>query len=278
MRKPKNHRVKRRIVVICIGILFLLFASVSFSFLSQEEKVAKSSGTLLGNETTVTEKNRIAFIIDDIGYDPAPVHKIVQLDIPITLSILPHCPYSRKAAAEAALNGLEVILHLPMEPYEYPEKNPGEGALFTHMTKGELIDLLEEDIEAVPAILGVNNHMGSLFMESEDKLTIVFSELKKRNLFFVDSYTTSNSMGRRVAKKTGIVYASRNIFIDNNGQYRDTFEILDNLIKTRDRWKTLILIGHPYGSTLEALKVITPLLMAKGIDIVPLSTLVKPIS
>jgi len=220
----------------------------------------------------------IAIIIDDIGYDAAPIRSIVQMGIPVTLSILPNCPYSREAVDIAALNGLETILHIPMEPHGYPKKDPGEGALLTSMKKGEIIVTLEEHIDALPGILGANNHMGSLFMESEEPLTIVFRELKRKNLFFVDSYTTNNSMGRAIAKKVGVGYASRDVFIDNNGRYRDTFEILVDLIKKRERWHTLIVIGHPYESTLKAVREIIPLFRSKGIDVVPLSVLVKMIS
>jgi len=230
------------------------------------------------SEATVTGKHCIAFIIDDIGYDLAPVRRLVDMDIPVTLSILPRCPYSRQAADEATCNGLEIMLHLPMEPHKYPEKNPGDGALFTHMTRGALIDLIEEHIEAVPGIRGVNNHMGSHFMEREEKLTVVFGELKKRNLFFIDSCTTNHSMGRRVAKKTGIGYASRDVFIDNDGRYRDTVNILTDIIQTRDRWHTLILIGHPYESTLEAMEQTVHRMKSAGITIIPVSSLVQRVS
>lgn len=269
MRKRRNSLIRHRIVTCLLGILILSVATVSFSLLSQEGKIES------GSDTTGAGKHRIAFIIDDIGYDPAPVYRLIHMDIPVTLSILPRCPHSRKAAAEATLNGLEIMLHLPMEPIEYPEKNPGDGALFTSMTQGEIIDLMEEHIESVPGILGANNHMGSRFMEQGDKLTIVFHELQKRQLFFVDSCTTSHSKARYVAKKTGIGYASRDIFIDNNGQFRDTYEILNTLIQTMDRWQTLILIGHPYESTLQAMERIVPRLKSAGITIVPVSSLIK---
>jgi polysaccharide deacetylase 2 family uncharacterized protein YibQ len=82
-------------------------------------------------------------------------------------------------------------------------------------------------------------------------------------------------MGRRVAKKTGIVYGSRDVFIDNSRLYKDTRKILKNIINSRNRWQTLILIGHPYESTLEAINEIGPVFKSEGIDIVPLSTLVK---
>ena len=269
VKKRSNAPLRQRLVTCLLGILVLSFATASFSMLSLKKRIDN------GSEATVTGKHCIAYIIDDIGYDIEPVHRLVHMGIPVTLSILPRCPYSRRAADEATCSGLEIMLHLPMEPHEYPEKNPGDGALFTHMTKGAIIDLMEEHIAAVPGIRGVNNHMGSHFMEGEEKLTVVFGELKKRGLFFIDSCTTSHSMGRRVAKKTGIGYASRDVFIDNNGRYRDTVDILTNIIQTRDRWHTLILIGHPYESTLEAMEQTIHRMKSAGITIVPVSSLVQ---
>ena len=241
----------------------------------KEKRADKCSPKPVTLEKTVTGKNRVAFVIDDIGYNLSQVRRIIQMNIPVTLSILPHCPYSQEAANEARHNGLEIILHLPMEPREYPERNPGKGALITHMSTVEIIDTLRHNIEAVPGIVGVNNHMGSRFMENGEKLTIVFNELKKRNLFFVDSCTTNKSMARRVAKEIGIAYASRDVFIDNCHLYKDTRKILERITNSRNRWQTLILIGHPYESTFEAINEMGPIFKSEGIDIVPLSALVK---
>lgn len=274
MKKPRKHPIKKSIVI-CFGILFLLLVILYVFFLPKEKMADRNSQKSVTHEKTAAGKNRVALVIDDIGYNLSQVRGIVRMNVPVTLSILPHCPYSQEAAREAKHHGLEIILHLPMEPCEYPEKNPGEGALITHMSTAAIVNTLKDNIEAVPGIVGVNNHMGSRFMESEEKLTIVFSELKKRGLFFVDSCTTNKSMGRRVAKKTGIVYGSRDVFIDNSRLYKDTRKILKNIINSRNRWQTLILIGHPYESTLEAINEIGPVFKSEGIDIVPLSTLVK---
>ncbi|MEA3471743.1 MAG: divergent polysaccharide deacetylase family protein [Thermodesulfobacteriota bacterium] len=220
-------------------------------------------------------ENRIAIVIDDIGCDLSPVNEILSIDIPITLSILPSRPFSIEAAEKAREKEREILLHLPMEPYGYPGKNPGKGCLYITMSYEEIKMQLEEDIEAVPYISGVNNHMGSRFMEDEDRVELVLKHLKNRDLFFLDSLTTRNSKGKRIAEKIGMKYISRDVFIDNNRNFRDTHEKLLDIIGKKDRWETLVLTGHPYTSTIEAIRATVPLFRAEGIDVVTLSDLIE---
>lgn len=75
-------------------------------------------------------KVRIAIIIDDFGQNFGEREKaLLSLGYPLTFSVLPRLPYSKRAAEEAHSKGLEVMLHLPMEPHGYPGpgKNPGKG-------------------------------------------------------------------------------------------------------------------------------------------------------
>jgi polysaccharide deacetylase 2 family uncharacterized protein YibQ len=256
--------VKKRGILTWIGIaialVFAIVACISLWNIIKEKAEAK---------------NRIAIVIDDMGCDLTPVNNILSIDIPITLSILPSLPFSIEAAEKAREKGREIILHLPMEPRGYPEKNPGEGCLYIAMGYEEIGKQLEEDISAVPSIVGVNNHMGSRFMEDEGRVEMVLKHLKKRDLFFLDSLTTRDSKGREIAEKIGVKYIARDVFIDNNRDFSDTREKLINIIEKKDRWKTLVLIGHPHTSTIEAIRETVPLFRAEGIEVVTLSDLIE---
>lgn len=221
------------------------------------------------------ERQRIAIIIDDIGYDPKPLNELLKINAPITFSILPHCTYSVDAAEKLHRAGREILLHLPMEPHGYPDKDPGDGALFSWMNEEEIRRQIKRDIGAVPYISGVNNHMGSKFMEDKERLNIVFRQLTEAGLFFVDSLTTGHSKGRELAGKAGLGFTSRDIFIDNNQDPTIIFQNLMSLLKKRNQWKTLVFIGHPYPGTISALKEAVPKIKAKGIDIVPVSELIN---
>lgn len=286
-RKQKKKRLSRGVsFAVWLSVIFVLVATVPylyFHYRTVKEKPPAGTGipedTLYSSpplrEGTPGDTRRVAVIIDDIGYEMWPVRELIAIKAPITLSILPHCPYSTVAARQAHRAGKEVMLHLPMEPSLFPEKNPGEGALLLSMSDEEVRRTIERDMQSVPHARGVNNHMGSRFMEKKDKLAAVFGELMKRGLFFIDSYTTNQTKGKDVARYVGLPYAGRDIFIDNNCDFTDTVQILKSLIKKKDEWHTLIIIGHPYRSTIDALRVTTPLFQAHGIDIVPVSELVS---
>ena len=162
---------------------------------------------------------QIAVIIDDIGYDLRLVEDLMRIEAPIAFAILPHTPHAREAARLLHAAGKEILLHLPMEPRSYPAENPGKGALFVDMDEGEIRRRIETDLTAVPYVSGVNNHMGSRFMEDEAGLAVVMQELAKKGLFFVDSLTTPDSRARSAAARAGVRYASRAVFIDHTPGY-----------------------------------------------------------
>lgn len=219
----------------------------------------------------VTFRPRIAIVVDDLGVDTRVAEEILCLDAPLTLSIFPWQPASRRIAHKAHAKGREIILHLPMEPRGYPLKNPGTGALLVSMDDRELLRQLRKDLEAVPFITGVNNHMGSRFMEQGEKVRLVLSELKQRELFFLDSRTTSESQGYHIAQELGLRTDTRDLFLDNESDVGCTKMQLEQLIRIARENGAAIGICHPYPSTITALKQMIPRIQAESIQIVPLS-------
>lgn len=224
-----------------------------------------------------SETKKVAIIIDDIGYDLKILKALASLDAHVTFAVLPFCPHSQEAARMLHRQGKEVILHLPMEPRNYEDNKPGKGVLLVNMKDDELRAQLDADIKAVPYARGVNNHMGSRFMEDRGKVALVLKKLQQQGLFFVDSRTTPDSKGEDEARRIGIPYATRNIFIDNGANYTETLNTLMRLLETMkpQDTQTLVMIGHPHGSTLEALKKALPVFKEKGIEVVSVSDILK---
>jgi len=216
---------------------------------------------------------QVAVIIDDIGQDMKPVRELLAIDANITFAVLPLLPHSREAAEAIHRADREVLLHQPMEPLSYPKEKPGSGALFTDMNDQEILFQLERNQASVPYAAGVNNHMGSKFMADEEKLTLVFRELKKNHLFFIDSRTTGNSKTESAARRTGLTVASRKIFLDNERDYSRIYRILMEAARTSDGNAPLIVIGHPYPETIRAVRDASKAYREQGITIVPVSSL-----
>ena len=216
---------------------------------------------------------RIALVIDDLGGENHLSSELLLFESPITFSILPFTTYSKALATEAPGRGKEVILHLPMEPHGYPKVRPGEGALLHGMDEKRLLRQLSEDIDSVPNIKGVSNHMGSRLMEEPDKLKIIFSDLKERGLFFLDSRTTPQTVGLKMARLVGLNAMERTLFIDNSLGAEALRKNLDRLIRISLSTGMAIGIGHPHSATVNAIREMLPRIREKGIELVPLSTL-----
>jgi hypothetical protein len=219
---------------------------------------------------------RVAIIIDDMGSSKRRARELINLDAPITLSFFPLSRNSRKLAQEASEKGKEVILHMPMEPHGFPGINPGKGALLMSMADGELHRQIHENLEAIPFIKGVNNHMGSRFMEDDKRVSILIEELRGRNLFFLDSRTTPKTVGYRIAKKMGIKTGQRDVFLDNSSyneaEIRKNISALAKIAKTEGK---AIGIGHPHPATIKSVREMIPKLKKRGVEIVPLSQIME---
>ena len=169
-----------------------------------------------------------------------------------------------------------MILHLPMEPHGYPKVKAGEGVLLREMDEQRLLRQLSEDIESVPNIKGVSNHMGSRLMEDPVKLRIIFADLKKRGLFFLDSRTTSKTVGLKTARRVGLRAMERTLFIDHTPGEKAVNARLDRLMRVALSKGTAIGIGHPHPATVKSIREMIPKIREKGFEIVlgkPLSSL-----
>lgn len=228
-----------------------------------------------GSKTKTAVRSRVAIVIDDLGEENHLSQELLDLDAPVTFSILPFAPYSKKLAAEAHVRGKEVILHLPMEPHGYPKTRPGEGVLLHEMTDQELRLQVSRDIGAIPHIAGVSNHMGSRMMEDSGRLRIILSELKRRGLFFLDSRTSSQSVGYETAQAIGLRAAGRTLFLDHSQAEGDIRENLQRLAQFSLSSGKAVGIGHPHPSTIRVLKEMIPKMKEKGIDLVPLSAVME---
>jgi polysaccharide deacetylase 2 family uncharacterized protein YibQ len=216
---------------------------------------------------------RIALIIDDLGYDLEMAISFLQLDLPLTFSVLPIAPHTEAIVQKAKRRGRELMLHLPMEPKNYPSLDPGPGALLTEMDETDIRRILEAHLSRIEGSQGVNHHMGSRFTERNEKMGIVLRELKKRNLFYIDSRTTKETVALEMAKEMGLPSGRRHVFLDNElSPKRIRFQV-ERLLGMARRSGTAIGIAHPHKETLQALKEYQHRL-ENGVKVVPASELV----
>ena len=164
---------------------------------------------------TVSNLPRVAIIVDDIGYDQIMAEKFLELDVVVTFSVLPFSPFQRNIVETAHRKGIEIMLHIPMEPNEYPKIALGPGGLLTSMSPNKLIDQLNKALDDVSYIKGANNHMGSKMTTNSEQMNQVFSVLKRRGLFFIDSRTSQYTLCESSARLFQVPFSKRDVFIDH---------------------------------------------------------------
>ena len=208
----------------------------------------------------------VAIVIDDLGPSKKAVLEVFNINASLTFSILPLETYTKWIAEEAYRLGYDVIGHIPMEASK--PHSLGKGGLYTWMTDNEILDALAEDLDSIPHIKGISNHMGSAFTEDERTMYVLMSGIKERGLFYLDSLTTPASVGSRIAREHGIKVLIRDIFLDYKDSPRDIETQWKKLIGIARKKGYAIAIAHPKNNTIEFLKKTLP---SNQVTVVPLS-------
>jgi len=261
--------VKRRTSTNIIPVLFILAVAIAVLIIILYKAPVKPR-----------PEGKVAFVIDDWGYSLNNIETLFQIERPVTLAILPHLRYSKEISDRVKKQGqrYDVILHLPLESKS--GKSAERDTISRNTKKDRVLAILKEDIESVPGIIGVSNHQGSRATENKEIMKIILEELKKRDLFFLDSRTTPVSVCGNISDKIGLRYAERGIFLDlaqrkEEKQYkayvRRQIKELINIAKARG---SAIAIGHDKKFTLEVIMESIPDIEKKNIKIVPLKDLV----
>lgn len=240
----------------------------------QNPEVSRAPAVIPGPVAGRSGHPRVAIIFDDAGYGIRAAREIVAIGRPVTISVLPHLPYSSLVAEEAVARGVQVILHLPMEP-DNDAIQLGEGGIRVAMSDEEIWRAIAADLATVPNAVGANNHMGSLGTADPRVMRAVLQEMKARHLFFVDSVTSPHSVAVQVARDLGVPTAARAVFLDNQDDeeyVRGQFRILFALAQTRGQ---AIAIGHVGKVTARILVALLPEFDEAGIQLVRVSDLVR---
>ena len=225
------------------------------------------------NSTGKVVDARLAIIIDDLGSDRAAADSVFALGYPLTVSVLPNHEHSMDIAKEAHRRGFQVMLHLPMqsvanETSEAQELRPG-------MLAPEVTALIDQFLQNVPDIAGVNNHQGSQATADTALMDELMPVLRDRNLFYVDSRTTAATVAYDTAQDFGVRSAFRNVpFLDDVAEVAAVRKQLELALRGAREKGEAVAIGHPHPATLQALREVLPRAQEQGVRLVLASELV----
>lgn len=218
---------------------------------------------------------RMAVIIDDMGASMQAARSLAAIGVPVTFSIIPGLHSYRDVAAFAASNGIETMIHIPMQSKGWPQRRMESNGLLISMDDAAIAEHLEEFVRDIPNAVGANNHMGSEFTEHEEQMRVVLQTLKEKGLFFIDSVTTPKTVGQRLAREIGMKSGSRNVFLDNEQESTYIQGQLGQAVRLARKTGVSIVICHPHPVTIKTLAALLPGLKKQGITLVSASRLVK---
>lgn len=265
-------RISRLKLIVLIAMLIVTFLFYTV--------IIKSSSNIVYQPNTFSNKPQLAIIIDDFGQNQNGVKEMMEIDRHLTFAVMPFLEFSEQDAVEAHNRGFEVIVHLPMQSHvASKEKWLGPRPVHLDSSDEEIRNIVLDSINSIPYAVGVNIHMGCLASENERIMTSVMSTVKEKNLYFVDSRTSSKTVCREVAQKVGVQFAERNVFLEHSSKAKDYIKkqlsIAGDVAIKKGYAVAIGHVGAVGGNvTAEAIKEMIPELEEKGIEFIFVSELI----
>lgn len=238
----------------------------------QKESTPDPTTTIVDDIQNIGKPIKIAIIIDDIGYNLAQGVEAIALPGAITYAIIPYSPQAEFFAREAKKHRKEIMLHAPMS--NIGNIPLGENGLYESMDESQFKQTLSLSLDSLPSAKGLNNHMGSLLTQKTLPMEWVMQALDSRELYFIDSRTTSHSVAWEIAQKFNIPSLKRDVFLDHTPTRAFIKKQFTYLIKLAKRQGYAVAIAHPYPETILYLREILPTLSQHNISLVSASELV----
>ncbi|HEY5337306.1 MAG TPA: divergent polysaccharide deacetylase family protein [Rhizomicrobium sp.] len=220
---------------------------------------------------------KIAIVVSGLGISAkATAAAIDNLPAGVTLAFAPYADDVQRWVIEARKRGHEVLLEIPMEPYDFPDSDPGPHTLRAGTTDDSNIDRLTWSLTRFTGYAGVTNLLGGRFMADGASLEPIMTFVARRGLVFFDSGSATRSAAPDVAQRTSAPFVQSATNID---AIQTGMEIDQRLSELESRAR---LNGYAAGSaflypiTVERLAAWAQSLSGRGFVLVPASAIVQP--
>ena len=219
---------------------------------------------------------KIAVIIGGLGLSQAATEAAIQqLPGAISLAFVPYARDLEGWIAQARAAGHEVLLELPMEPFDYPNNDPGPHTLLTTLDSDENLTRLDWLLSRFTGYVGVTNLMGAKFTASAGSMEPILAELNDRGLLYLDSKATRNSVAGDITAELEMPSVVSNKFIDRVASRVSIDARLFELERIAKSSGTAVGIGFPYPVTVERVSEWARTLRQKRYALAPLSAVVQ---
>jgi polysaccharide deacetylase 2 family uncharacterized protein YibQ len=218
---------------------------------------------------------RVAIIIGGLGIGQTTTNDAIQrLPGAVSLAFAPYGADLDRQVARARESGHEVLLQAPMEPFDYPDNDPGPHTLVSTLPAEQNVDRLHWLLSRFAGYVGVINFMGGRFTSSDAALTPLMRELSARGLLFVDDGSSGRSLAPQAAAGTGVSAAKADVVLDAVQRAADIDAALARLEKIAKEKGSAVGYAAALPVTVERLQRWAKAAEARGVTLVPVSALV----
>jgi uncharacterized protein len=220
-------------------------------------------------------KPRVAILVANLGITPALAQAaIMSLPAEIGLGFSPYGTDLARLTSAARAGGHEVWVGIPMQPRRYPAIDPGKNTLLVGVSATENIRRFDWALAQVPGPrTGFYNMMGSAFTADGAALRPVLLAAGKQSLFFLDAKSGGDTQGPKIAAGAGVRAALASGFLDDDPA--QLAAKLAALVKTAKASGAAVGLVEPDTATFAALASWRDTLAAEGVELVPVSNIIK---
>ena len=158
---------------------------------------------------------RVAIMVGGLGVSAnATGEALAKLPAVVTLGFTPYGPDLGRLVARARGEGREIVLQVPMEPFDYPDNDAGPQTLLTSLSPEQNLERLHWAMGRFQGYVGIANYMGARFTAAEQALGPVMRDAGKRGLIYLDDGTSARSVTNQIAGAANMPFAKANIVLD----------------------------------------------------------------
>ena len=219
-----------------------------------------------------TRGARVAIVIGGLGVSQTGTQSaIAKLPPEVTLAFASGGNSLDRWMSQARQQGHEIVMQVPLEPFDYPEVDPGRNTLTVDAAPAENRDRLHWAMSRITNYTGLMNYMGGRFVTDEAAMSPFFGELAKRGLMYFDDGTSARSLAPDMALKAGVPYAAADVAIDAERERGAILRKLDDAERTARAKGFAVATGSAFDVTVDAVTSWVQEAKRRGIEIVPIS-------
>jgi polysaccharide deacetylase 2 family uncharacterized protein YibQ len=215
----------------------------------------------------------VAIVVGGLGVGAAKTtDAIMKLPAAVTLAFTPYGSDPGKLAERARAQRHEILLQIPMEPYDYPDNDPGPQTLLTTLSAEQNLDRMYWHLSRFQGYAGIANFMGARFVTADPVMQPIIREAAKRGLGYLDDGSAPRSVAPALAAGQAMPFARADFTIDavpTSAEIDRTLAKLESLARERG---TAVGVASALPISIERIGVWIKALESRGIMLVPLTT------